>query len=125
MVASKEDYKKALLKLRDKGRFRNTKYLDFLRAQYASEHHTITSTEMARIVGYPNYNAANLQYGTLGRELANIMNYTPPERKNGEHKWFWVLATGNELQAHPEGHYEFVMRLELVDALEEMNWVRR
>ncbi len=43
MVATKEQYQDALLKIRDKGKLRNTKYLQMLRAQYARPDHTITT----------------------------------------------------------------------------------
>jgi hypothetical protein len=33
VIATKEEFQQALLKLRDKSRFRNTKYLDLLKAQ--------------------------------------------------------------------------------------------
>lgn len=124
MVATKEEFQQALLKLRDKSRFRNTKYLDLLKAQYSSPNHTITATKLAEAVGYANYNAANLQYGSLGHELAEVLGYTPPERSNGEPIWFWTISTGNDVESDPSGHYEFVMRPELVEALEGMRWVK-
>ncbi|MCG7602096.1 hypothetical protein MHM84_20350 [Halomonas sp. McH1-25] len=124
MVSTKDDYQKALLKLRDEKQFRNTQYLALLRAQYAAPAHTITATELARAVGYENYNAANLHYGTLGREVAKKLGYEPPKRSNGEPMWFWTLSTGNEVVTNPDGHYEFVMRAELAQALEAMRWVK-
>ena len=125
MVATKKDYIGALLKLRDKGKFRTTKYLDLLRAQYSSEQHTITATRLAEAVGFENYNAANLQYGSLAHEVADILGYQPPKRANGEPMWHWTLSSGNEASDDTiDGHYEFVMRTELVAALEEMKWVK-
>jgi len=125
MIATPEQYKDALLEIRDKGKLRTTKYLEMLRAQYASPRHTITATKIAEAVGYENYNAANLQYGTLGHQIADVLGYAPPKRTNGEPMWFWTLSSGND--ASPEtldGHYEFVMRPELVAALERMKWVK-
>lgn len=125
MIASKEQYIDALLKLRDKSRLRNTKYLAMLKAQYVAPKHTITATQLAESVKYENYNAANLHYGTLGREIAEILGYQPPKRKNGEPIWFWVLSGGNEASDKTQnGHYEFVMRPELADALRDMKWVK-
>ncbi|AVI62617.1 hypothetical protein MOY_05100 [Halomonas sp. GFAJ-1] len=125
MVATKEQYQNALLKIRDKGKLRNTKYLEMLRAQYASPNHTITATKIAEAVGYENYNAANLQYGTLGHEIADILGYVPPKRDNGEPMWFWTLSFGNDASDKTlDGHYEFVMRPQLVAALEGMRWVK-
>ncbi len=87
--------------------------------------HTITATQIAEAVGYQNYNATNLQYGTLGREISEILRYEPPKRANGEPIWFWILSSGNEAsEATMSGHYEFEMRPELVKALERMKWVK-
>lgn len=125
MIASKEEYINALLKLRDAGRFRSTKYLEMLRAQYSAEKHIITATQLAVAVGYANFNAANLQYGSLGHEVAQALNYQPPKRENGEHIWFLSIASGNEASADTiDGHYEFVMRPELAEALIQMKWVK-
>ncbi len=125
MIASKEDYIKALLKIRDNGRIRNTKYLEMLRAQYSATNKTITATRLAEAVGYENYNAVNLQYGTLGREIAEVLGYMPPKRRNGEPIWFWTISSGNDASDETiDGHYEFIMRPELVEALEEMKWVK-
>lgn len=125
MIASSEKYIEALLKLRDSKRLRNTKFLDMLRAQYAMPKHTITATQLAEAVGFENYNATNLQYGTLGKEISSFLAYEPPKRKNGEPIWFWVLSSGNEASENTaDGHYEFVMRPELAQALETMKWVK-
>lgn len=125
MIATKEEYQKALLKLRDKGRFRTTKYLDMLRVHYKADSHTITAGKLAEAVGYENFNAANLQYGSLGYEVAGILGYTPPNRSDGTPTWFWSIASGNEASNKTiDGHYEFVLRPELIAALEAMKWVR-
>ena len=125
MIASKDEYINALLKVRDKGKIRTTKYLDMLRAQYSSDNHTITATRLAEAVGYENFNAANLQYGALGHEIADAIGYEPPKRKNGEPIWFWSISSGKDASEETiDGHYEFIMRPELAVALEEMKWVK-
>ncbi|ANF24198.1 hypothetical protein [Stutzerimonas stutzeri] len=125
MIATCEQYKEALLKLRDAKRIRNTKFVEMLRAQYEMPNHAITATQMAEAVGFHNYNATNLQYGTLGKEIASFLNYTPPTMANGEPIWFWSLSSGNDAsESTTHGHYEFVMRPELVEALKEMKWVK-
>lgn len=125
MITNSENYIEALLKLRDSKRLRNTKFLEMLKAQYSMPNHTITATQLAESVGFQNYNATNLQYGTLGKEISGFLAYEPPKRKNGEPIWFWVLSSGNEASDNTmNGHYEFVMRPELVEALETMKWVK-
>jgi hypothetical protein len=121
----KENYKKALLKLRDKGHLRSTNYLQMLKAQYSSDKHTITATNLANAVGFQNFNAANLQYGTMAHLIADYLLYIPPLRKDGTPMWFLTLSEGNDASDETvDGHFEFVMRSELVEALEEMKWVR-
>ena len=97
---------------------------DILRAQYFSEERKITSSKLAQAVGYANYNAANLQYGLLGHEMADLLNYKPPKWKSGEPMWYWALSVTSQLGSDSEGHYEFEMRPELAKALQEMNWVK-
>lgn len=124
MKKTKEDFKNALLKLRDNGKFDGTKYLDMLRAQYSLNNHTITAVRLAESVGYKNYNAANLQYGRLGHEMADAIDYTPPNREDGSPMCFFALSTGNEASEKTmDGHYEFVMRKELTKALEDLKWL--
>ncbi|MEZ8238234.1 hypothetical protein AB6C73_07155 [Vibrio splendidus] len=125
-TVSKQDFINALIKLRDKSRFRDTtSYLEMLRVQAKSENQTITATKLAEVVGFPNYNTANLKYGTLGHELAEVLNYKPPKRNDGSTKWFWTISTGNPASEETQdGHYEFVMRTELYEALVEIKWVR-
>lgn len=125
MIADPEKYVVALLKVRDAGKLRNTKFLQMLQAQYSKPEHTITATQLAEEVGYKNFNAANLQYGLLGHEIALHLAYEPPPRKNGDPMWYWCLSSGNDASAESiDGHYEFVMRPELVAALEKMKWVK-
>ncbi|ENJ2789011.1 hypothetical protein HJ014_22530 [Vibrio parahaemolyticus] len=125
-TASKQEFINALIKLRDKSRFRDTtSYLEMLRAQTKSDNQTITATKLAEVVGFPNYNTANLKYGTLGHELAEVLNYEPPKRNDGSTMWFWTISTGNPASEDTQdGHYEFVMRPELYEALVEIKWVR-
>ncbi len=126
MIATKEEYQKALLNLRDAGRFRNTKYRDMLKAHYLADKHTITATQLANAVGYANFNAANLQYGLLAHEIAKELNYQPTKRDNGESMWFLAIASGHKPSDDTSnGHYEFVMRPELIEALEQMpGWLK-
>lgn len=96
-----------------------------LRAQAKSDNQTITTTKLAEVVGFPNYNTANLKYGTLGHELAEVLNYKPPKRNDGSTKWFWTTSTGNPPSKETQdGHYEFVMRTELYEDLVGIKWVR-
>lgn len=122
-IATTEQFKKALLSLRD----RNLPdgHLAMLRAQGLSPEGTITSTKLAEAAGYENYNAANLQYGTLAFNLAGFLSYNPPKRKDGSSMWWATLSYSVDGNVEPEtGQFQFVMRPELLAALREMKWVR-
>lgn len=127
MNFSKDDFKKALLSLRDDSAFSNTQFLTLLRAQYSAVNHTITAQRLADSADYKNFNAANLQYGHLARLIAEKLDYVPEAKhKNGEPVWWVTIATGKEAsETTLDGHYEFTMKPELVLALEEMKWVKK
>ncbi len=125
-IADKQSYIDALLSLRNGKHLRNTKFLEMLRAQYACPHHTITMSQLAKAVAYQNFNAANLQYGLLAHRLAEYIGYTPSLGRDGEPMWWSTLSLGNEAsETTIDGHFELIMRPELVDALEEMKWVKK
>lgn len=122
-IASVEQFKRALLALRDKGLPES--HLAMLKAQAKEEGATITSSKLAVAAGYENYNAANLQYGTLAFNLGAYLDYTPPKRRDGTFMWWTVLSYSVDDNPAPEtGHFQFVMRPELHAALREMRWVR-
>ena len=125
MIATTEEYIKALLQVRKTRLFENKKYILMLKAQYSSPNHTITATQLADAAGYANYNAANLYYGSLGRAIAEALNYEPPKHKNGDPAWFFSISTDNKPSEDTiDGHYEFVMRTEFAEALKQMKWVK-
>ena len=122
-IATSEQFRKALLALRDK--HLPDAHLEMLRAQGQSPSGTITSTKLAEAAGYENYNAANLQYGTLAFNLAGFLNYEPPKRHDGSPMWWTTLSYSVDGSVEPEtGQFQFVMRPELLAALRDMKWVR-
>lgn len=121
---TKTKFKQALRSMDSDGHFDNTQYRTMLKAQYESEGQIITSTRLAEAAGYANYNAANLHYGTMGKLLAHHLGFLPKKRPNGERMWWQTLSSGNDASdATIDGHFEFVMRPELAEALEELRWV--
>lgn len=88
-------------------------------ANYNSKARTITTKELAKAVGFRNYNAAVLQYGRLGHRLCELLRYTPTMRmSNGNEVWTSVLA-----DAPPEGpadEWEWSLRPEVAQAMEEL-----
>lgn len=120
-VATVDQFKKALLALRDKG-LPDT-HLAMLKAQCCAPSASITSTKLAEAAGYENYNAANLQYGTLAFNLAGILSFNPERRRDGTPRWWTTLSYSNDGVSDPEtGQFQFIMHPELVSALREMRW---
>lgn len=121
-IASPEQFKQALLTLRDKNL--PSSHFNMLRAQCRAPGTKITATQLAKAAEYENYNAANLQYGTLAFNVAAALGFTPQaQRADGSLCWWTTLAFSEENQAEEgTGHFQFIMRPELVTALREMRW---
>jgi len=121
-IASVEQFKAALLSLRDK--HIAPSHLAMLRAQCRAPETAITATELAQAAGYESYHAANLQYGTLGCKLAGILGFTPQlTHRDGSLCWWTTLSVAGEGAAYEDAqHFHFVMRAELAQALREMRW---
>jgi hypothetical protein len=122
-VATTEQFKSALLAVRDKSL--PDGHLAMLKAQCKATGGAITSSRLAEAAGYENYNAANLQYGTLAFNIAGHLSYNPPKRRDGTGMWWTALSYCEEGEPEPDtGHFVFIMRPELVAALREMKWVK-
>jgi len=89
-----EQFKSALLAVRDKNMA--STHLDMLRAQCRAPNSTITSTRLAEAAGYQNYNAANLQYGTLANKVAEPLGFSPAARADGSLMWWTTLSYSDE-----------------------------
>jgi hypothetical protein len=93
------------------------KQKEMLRIHYASPCRITTARDLAQSVGFPDYGAANLQYGLLGSKVADALGIgfrgvsmlvvmaRPGTATNTE--WIWVL------------------RENVVLALEELGWVEK
>jgi hypothetical protein len=120
-ITTVEQFKQALLVLRDKNL--PDSHLAMLRAQCRAPNASISATKLAEAAGYENYNAANLQYGTLAFNLAGILHFEPEARGDGTRMWWTTLSYAEDENAeHGTGHFQFVMRPELASALREMRW---
>ena len=121
-IATTEQFKAALLTVRDKNL--PASHFAMLRAQCRAPGSAITATQLAAAADYENYNAANLQYGTLSFNVASALGFVPQARHaDGSHCWWTTLPYSNADQAEEStGHFQFVMRPELVAALREMKW---
>jgi hypothetical protein len=97
------------------------KQVAMLKAHYGAPDRRITMTRLAAAVGYKNYSAANLQYGTLAKNLSKVMNKEPDDRfSDGSPFWLSIIA---EAWKNKDGQFEFQMWMELAEALEALNLV--
>jgi 5-methylcytosine-specific restriction enzyme A len=105
---SSDDYKAALesASLRPHHRL-------LLKAHLAAPERTVTATQLARMLGYESYKAANLHYGQLGELICEQLGWTPLPTQT-----VFSLVTFEKRK----GEWHWIMRQELADALEKLGW---
>jgi hypothetical protein len=107
-----------------------TSYEAMLEAHLNAPDHLISASHLAAAAGYTNWSAANLHYGTLGRRLAEQLNYNPPTRPDGSVIWTYALAIApgdGDLDSEQiyaalersldDPHFEWLLRPQVVEAL--------
>jgi hypothetical protein len=70
-----DEYKTAFL---DSRKALTEKQLQMLKQNYYAPGHTVTAGELARSVGFANFNAVNVQYGAYAAELCARLGRKPP-----------------------------------------------
>lgn len=95
-----------------------------LNAHLAADDNIMSATELAAAGGYDSYVSANSQYGTLGRKLAEELEWHPPQHE-GVTTWTSTLATGADgdtradIKAIGLAEWRWKLRPEIVAALEQ------
>lgn len=86
-----------------------------LQVHYRAPNRTITAAQMARTLGFGHYNAANLHYGKLGRQVREMLGAAADsiDQRLG------MLVTFEK--RHDEWHW--IMRPQVAYALESLGWV--
>ena len=121
-IATAEQFKAVLLSARD-GVGMSPKDLAMLRSHCRAPQHTISTQRLAQEVGYPNFSSVNMQFGTLAHHIADALHVFLPPTPSGDPHWWRTLAYGNDgIPQTGDGCYEWIMRPELVQALQEMRW---
>jgi hypothetical protein len=93
-----------------------------LRAHANAADYALTATELARAAGYDSFEAANIHYGRLGRQIAEFLDLPPPvHKRRGEPIWTMVLAGGADEAEGEDDHWRWRMHPEVVDALQDLN----
>ena len=118
-IATVEQFRKALLTVRDSI---SQKDLAMLRAHCRAPGHTITTQQLAQEFGYSHYIAASGQYGVLAHQIADALHHKPGPFPDGKTHWWHTLAYGNNGEPFEAEYYAWIMRPELVQALQEMRW---
>ena len=66
---------------------------------------------------------ASAQYSKYANWIADELKYVPQQIANNKSHWLFALAHGaTDSAAKLDGDYEWVMRPELVTALQAMKW---
>lgn len=121
-IATTDQFKAALLAVRDWNGISPTQ-LQMLQAQCRAPDCTISALQLADRLSFKNCAAARLQYGTFARAVADRLGYAPPQKGKATPSWWFTLSTGrNNHDDAGDGHFEWVMRPELVAALRAMKW---
>ncbi len=78
--------------------------------------HTVTMSMLAEHVGYRSFSPANLHYGRLGLDIADLGAFSLPDRRFG----ISAIGSWDRTPPHPSGQFAFTMRPELVEAVREV-----
>ena len=78
--------------------------------------------KLAQEFGYSHYIAASGQYGVLAHQIADALHHKPGPFPDGKTHWWHTLAYGNNGEPFEAEYYAWIMRPELVQALQEMRW---
>jgi hypothetical protein len=121
-IATVEQFKTALLAVRDRTGI-DPKDLALLRAHCRAPKHTISAFQLAKDLNYASHGAVNIPYGKFAHDVCDALHVVLPPTPKGDAHWWRTLAIGNHgVPVTDDGHYEWIMRPELVQALQEMNW---
>ncbi len=85
-------------------------YRRLLCCHYAAPNRDVTATELSQLVGYRNYNAANLHYGTLARWVAEYVHVHP------------AMALDLLVTMEKQEEWHWCLRPEVAAALEQLGW---
>ena len=91
-------------------------YIDMLRFHYFQPARTATAAAIADAVGFKNFRAASLHYGRLAGLVGEILGWRPQEVDEVK------LAVLAEFKKDA-GHWNWIMREELAEALSGLGWV--
>lgn len=94
-----------------------------LGAHYKAHNRSITYTELANAAGFDKHIAANSQYGSLGRELGEKLEFKFLKSKVRD-SLFYSSAIGadNPNILEDDEEYQLIMHHELAKAIDKLGW---
>lgn len=115
-VISAAEYKSALEKvsMTDKQKL-------MLKAHFEALNRSVSYTQLAKAAGYESHEAANSQYGRLGKDIGLEVGFQFAESKSRPGETFFGSAIGMP-NAYTTGEFQLVMHHELAKALEALSW---
>lgn len=93
----------------------STKQRAMLCYHYTEPNHIMSMGRLADLMGYKNFNAANLHYGKLAAQIGELVGFPP----NAENISVFACPSGPDTA----GHFQWQMRQQLAEALENLGWV--
>ena len=96
------------------------KQRELLRVHHDAPARVISATRLAEAVGFQNYNAVNLQYGLLAQEILRELNIDV-----GGFVALGILVDFVDPGFAANDHFLWVLRPNVVQALEDLGWARR
>ena len=115
-IPSAERYQRALRGMELTHALSDT-YRRLLLTHYRAAGHTMTACQLADAVGFKSYEAVNLHYGTFGAKLAARMRWPVPDG------WYQASTFATfEDGAADQPHTRWVLRPEVVAAVEQLRW---
>jgi len=121
-IATVEQFKSALFAVRDRGELNDT-YLNLLKVHCRAPNHTMSTESLAVAAGLKNFRAANMHYGKLANHVADALKVVLPPTPSGDPHWWRSLAIGKDSELEiDDDRYQWIMRPELVQALQELKW---
>ena len=119
-IATREQFKAALLAVRQA---MTDTQLEMLRTHCRATNNTINASSMGEALSLSSGGVATSQYSKFAQRIADALHYTPSQRPDGKIRWWSALAYANEgSDESRKEDYEWVMRPELVAALQSMKW---
>jgi len=103
-----DDYQAAFIAIREQMADSD---LRILRTHYESPNHVVTATELARKVGFANFNAANLRYGILAQKFLDFFQIHLAE---------YVKINALVCLNNPDDEWEWTLRPQVVKALKKL-----